>query len=180
MILHRGKPSQTALVGQGQGLHQLPAVGGAGAEVADFALADQQVECLERFVEGGLGVEPVKLVEIDGFDAEPAETGLASLDDVFAGQADHVRRPRTHLEEHLGGDDQFVESAILPEKLARDLLAPADRVHVGGVEEVEAEFKGAAEERAGGGLVEDPGAPGWIAIAHAAEAKAGDDEPRVA
>src|SRR5262249_18485498 len=61
---------------------------------------------------------------------------------------------------------------------ARHLLALPARVHVGGVEERDAEIEGLPEVRAGRLLVQDPRAPAWIAVRHAAEAETRDLEPR--
>ena len=57
-------------------------------------------------------------------------------------------------------------------------FASAARVHVGGVEEVDAEVEGRPEVLAGGGLVEHPGPPGGIAVGHAAQGEARDLDPR--
>ena len=61
--------------------------------------------------------------------------------------------------------------AVFPQGAAGDLLADAERVHVGGVEEVDAGLERAAKERLRRGLVEDPRPPLGRAVAHAAEAQ---------
>src|SRR4029079_8142584 len=60
--------------------------------------------------------------------------------------------------------------------------ARAERVHVGGVEEVDPELQSADVERPAGVLVEGPGggAPGGVAVAHAAEADLRDGQARPA
>ena len=57
-----------------------------------------------------------------------------------------------------------------------DFLARAERVHVGGVEEVDSRLDGLAEERLRGGLVEDPRTPLGTAEAHASQGEARDGE----
>ena len=52
-----------------------------------------------------------------------------------------------------------------------NFLADAQRVHVGGVEEVDAGLDRPAEEGTRGGLVEHPRAPVRVAVAHAAQAQ---------
>ncbi len=76
-----------------------------------------------------------------------------------------------HGVEDLGGDDDAV-ARDLGEGAAGDLFAGAERVHVGGVEEIDASVEGTAEEGLAGLFVEDPFAPLGRAIGHAAEAKA--------
>ena len=63
---------------------------------------------------------------------------------------------------------------IFPQGLAGDLLAHAQRVHVGGVEEVDSGLDGLAEEGHGRLFFQDPGPPLGTAVAHAAQAEAGD------
>src|SRR5882724_7913580 len=81
-----------------------------------------------------------------------------------------------HRVEELGGDDHTVARRELLESAAGDLLADAERVHVGGIEEVDAELDGAPEERAALLFFEDPLAPFLRPVGHAAETDAGDLE----
>ena len=66
--------------------------------------------------------------------------------------------------------------AISPSSLPVISSLAAARVHVGRVEEVDAELEGGLEVLAGHGLVLHPGAPGGIAVGHAAEGEARDLE----
>src|SRR5207302_7527034 len=96
-------------------------------------------------------------------------------EDVLAGKA-AVVRPAPHRKEDLRREDDVRPPREVADRPADDLLALPDRVHVRGVEERDPELEGASQERAGGLLVEDPGAPGRRAVAHAAEREAGDHE----
>ena len=64
------------------------------------------------------------------------------------------------------------------QRAADDLLADAARVHVGGVEEVDAVLEGALDERPAGRLVQHPRPPRRRAVGHGAEAEPRDLQPR--
>jgi hypothetical protein len=105
----------------------------------------------------------VDLVQVDVVGPQPAERIVDGVADVLAREPPQVRVV-PHRVEHLGGDDHLV--APRPEILQRapeDLLAPAEGVHVGGVEEVDAELEGPADERAAFLLLQDPFAPAFRA-----------------
>src|SRR4029077_14751301 len=80
--------------------------------------------------------------------------------------------------ERLRGDDHLVAAGQLVERPPDNLFADAARVHVGGVEEVDAVLERADEERAAGGLVEDPRPPLRRAIGHRPETDARDLQAR--
>src|SRR5690606_25426057 len=82
-----------------------------------------------------------------------------------------------HLAMHLGGDHHLVaRHAEMLQRPAGDLLADAQRIDVGGVEEIDAGVERRLDERAGLGLVEHPVAPALRPVGHHAEAEAGDLE----
>ena len=136
-------------------------------------MADQQIQGREHLVDRRVGIEAVDLVEVDRLHAQPPQAGLATLLDVLARKALHVR-PFAHAAEDLGGQHHLLQLGVLPQGLAGDLFAHAHRVHVGGVEEVDAGLDGLAEEGHGRLFVQDPRPPLGVAIAHAAQAEAGD------
>jgi hypothetical protein len=90
----------------------------------------------------------VDLVEVDVVGAEAAQAGVDLRHDRRPRQAT-VLRASPHRDEHLGSDDHVVALDQLAEHLARDLLARAVGVGVGGVER-----RDPGVER---GLVERPG-----------------------
>lgn len=88
----------------------------------------QVVERGERLLDGIRRIEAVDLVKVDRVDAEPAEAGLAALDDVLAREAAHVGSV-AEWEVDLGGEDDLIEAGVLLEGAAGDLLALPERVH---------------------------------------------------
>ncbi len=95
-------------------------------KVADLALAHEQIEGREHFVDGRVGVEAMDLVEIDHVDAQPLEARLATLLDVLAREARHVGAG-AHFVEHLGGHDALFEPGILAQRLpVTSSLAPSE------------------------------------------------------
>src|SRR5262249_16244177 len=107
----------------------------------------------------------------DVFDAESLQTGVASLEDVFARKPTSVRTVGD-WKEYLGGDHQLLATTVLPQRFAGHLLAGSERVHVGGVEEVDSGFDLAAEKRHGMGLRENRRARFGRAVADATEGQA--------
>jgi len=98
----------------------------------------------------------VGLIEIDMVDLEPPERGIDGIEDVLARQPPVVR-PLAHLVVDLGRDDDFVALGEVLERAPQHLLADAERVDVGGVEEVDAVLERALDERPRRFLIEHPG-----------------------
>ena len=172
VILHTHKPRPALEVGGAERAGELPGPAGARTDVAHLSRLDEVVECAERFLNRGVRVKAVDLVQIDGLDPQAFETRFARLHNVLAREAAPVGA-RCHGPVHFAGQHDFLHAAIVAEGAPGDLLAHAERIHVGGIEEVDARLDGAAEERAGVLLTQHPGAPVRGAVAHAAEAEAG-------
>src|SRR4051794_5346927 len=85
---------------------------------------------------------------------------------------------RAHAVINLGRDDDFLAAREIADRAAEYLLALAERVAVGGIEEIDAGLDGAPEERAAFFLAQRPLMKTAIAaaVAHAAEAEARDVE----
>ena len=84
--------------------------------------------------------------------------------------------PLAHREEHLGGDHDFVAPRKILERLSDDFLGGAVRIGIGGVEKIDAQIDGLADQRPALALGK---APGMIpafgnAEGHAAETQWGD------
>ena len=169
MILHRDEARPPVSLRQAERLHHLPRITRARADIADLPLANEIVECPECLLDRGVRIEPVDLVEIDRVDAKPAQARLARLHDMLAREPAHCLT-FAHRPVRLGGDDNFVEVRHRAQRSSGHLLAHAEGVHVGGVEEVDAAIERLTEERARGVLVEDPGSPFGAPVAHAPEA----------
>jgi hypothetical protein len=113
----------------------------------------------------------VLVVEVDVVGPEAPQRGVAGLADV-GGVAPHPTAAGlvgVEVDAELGGEDDLV--AVRGERLADQLLVVAEAVHVGGVEERDAEREGPGD--GGDRLVGVGGAVGE-AHAHTAEALGGD------
>ena len=83
-----------------------------------------------------------------------------------------VVRTVAHRVKDFGRDDHLVAPGEVLQRAAEDFLAGAARIHVGGVEEVDAAFERPLDERTAGGLIERPGMPVGRSVRHRAEAEA--------
>jgi hypothetical protein len=124
---------------------------GGGAEVADLADARQVGKGAEGFLEAGVPVWAVDLVQVDVVGAEATEAVVEGLGEVAPGR---TARQRVVVQRvaGLGGEDDVV--AALAEGLAEEGLGLAKAVAVGGVEEADAGVEGLADELVGAGLVD--------------------------
>ena len=99
-------------------------------------------------------IEAVDLIEIDMIEAEPLQAAGDLIHDVAARKADGVRA-RPHPAAHLGGDDDVLAlDAEVAQGLAELNLGLALGIDVGGVDEIDARFERAGDERGGRGLIE--------------------------
>ena len=101
------------------------------------------VERFEGLVDRGLGIGVVLVVQIDAVGAEPAQAGLAAIDDPLP---QHARRVGLILRagQELGGDHDLVPPAA--EGGAEKLLRLAAAVHLGGVEVGDAGVEGGVDD----------------------------------
>ena len=120
-----------------------------------------------------LVVDAVQLPEVDLLDVEPAQAHLDALPQVL-GAPD--RRPDVRAgagEAALGGDGHAV---VRRERFADEVLADVRAVAVGGVDEVDAQLDGAAQDGAGGVEVRGRTPDAGAGDAHGTEAEAVDLE----
>ena len=143
-------------------------------DVADLALLLQRDEFADLVLGGKLVVDAVQLEQVDGVDAEAAQAHLALLAQVGR-EAEH--RPFVGpgaQQTGLGRDDDAV--GIRVQRLADQFLGYVRAVGVRGVDEVDAEFDGAAQNAdafvAVGGRAPDA----LTGQAHGAESQAVDGE----
>ncbi len=129
-----------------------------------------------RLLDGRLVVEAVDLVEVDVIHAEPPQRRVDAVEEMLARQA-LVVRTVAHRQADLRGDDDLVALRELLQRAPGDLFADAARVHVRGVEEVDAALERAFDERPARRFVERPRMPLRRSVRHHAEADAGDFEP---
>src|SRR6266851_678168 len=176
-VLHADEAGPAVLLGDAEGAAELPSVHRRGADIACLARLDDIVQRLEGLLDRRFMVPAVDLIEIDVVGAETPEAGVDLHHDGLARQPSAIR-PRTHPAIDLGGDDDLVATREILDRATEDLLAAAERVAVRRVEEVDAGFKRALDERAAFLLAQRPGMVTLAAsaIAHAAEADPGDVE----
>ena len=118
-----------------EGLQELPAGVVRAADVADLAGTDEAVERLERFLERGLAIPLVHLIEVDVVGAEPAQARLARLDQMLSRKASIVGA-LTHRHARLRGDQDAVAATL--ERFTNDLLRQPERVDIGRIDQVHA------------------------------------------
>src|SRR5260370_27643443 len=100
----------------------------------------------QRFFDRGLVVQAVDLVEVHVVGAEPAQAGVNRLHDVLARESFLVGIV-IHGEENFGGDHQLLpRRPKVFERAAQDLFADAERIHVGGVKEIDAQIERLLDE----------------------------------
>ena len=141
-------------------------------EVADLAGLDQLGHRADGLLDRHGLVDAVLVVEVDVVDAEPLQRGVAGRADVLGAAVDaDAGAVGPALVAELGGQLDLVAAA--GDGLADELLVGERAVHVGGVEEGDAEVEGAVDGRDRLGLV---AAAVELRHPHAAEAEGGDGE----
>ena len=78
------------------------------------------------------------LVQVDVIGSQAAQAVLAGFDDVVAVTAPRVGVGVVHFVVDFGGEKHAVAPSVLRQCFARDGLAYAPAVHIGGVEEINA------------------------------------------
>jgi hypothetical protein len=159
--------------GAGHPLRLDDLVGGVGgaAEGDDLAGPLEVGQRRQRLLVARRRVGTVDLVEVDAIRLQPAQAVLDLPHQPPPGVATHVA-VLTHRRMGLGGEHDVVAAAS-GEGCADDLLGFAGRVHVGGVDEVDAGIEGAMDD--GDRVVVVAVAPG--AEHHGAEAQRADVHP---
>src|SRR5215210_1778218 len=131
-------PVQVHLTGDPHGVGDLVGRPLRDAYVQYLPLTHQVVERPEGLLKRGVLVVAVALVEVDVIDAEPLQRRVALLGYVLAREASIVR-PIAHREVHLGRQKVGVPLEVF-QRSAHDLLGRTVHVHVGRVEEVDADL----------------------------------------
>ena len=175
VVLHGHEARPAVLLGDLLGLGELPRVHRRRADVAGLAGAHDVIERLHRLFDRRLRIPAMDLIQIDVVDAQAAQRRVDAIEDVLARQAALVRAA-AHCAVDLGRDHDLVARGERTQRPARDLLAHADRIDIGGVEEVDAGFISLSDQWQAGGFVEHPVAPGGVAVGHHAQADPRDLE----
>src|SRR5262249_17203924 len=123
---------------------------GRDARIEGLALPHGRVQCPERLLERSLGIEAVRVEDVDVLEPHPLERLVERREEVLPGPPVAVRAG-PHVVAGLRRDDELiaVRTEILPDDRAERLLRGAVRrpVVVGEVEVGDAEIEGAAEDR---------------------------------
>src|SRR5205823_686595 len=141
------------------------------ADVAGLPGAYDVVERAKRLLNGRLNVPPMNLVEIDVIHPETAQRGVDRRHQMLARESAIVRIV-AHRVVRFGRDDQLVARSEILQRPSEHFLAPAERVHVGGVEKRDAAFDCTLDEWTRGFLRKNPRTPRRIAVRHRAKADA--------
>jgi hypothetical protein len=80
---------------------------GGDPDVQRLALAHGRIERAQRLVEGRVGVEPVRIEDVDVVETESPKTLVEAGQEIFTRSAVAIR-PWPHVVAGLRGDDQFV------------------------------------------------------------------------
>ena len=149
------------------------------ADITHMPVAHQLVERSERLLHRRGGVETVQLVQVDVVELQARQARLHAVENVAARRAARVRAG-ARVAEHLGRHHHVVACHLqVLQRLARDLLGRAARVHVGRVDEVDAGVQRLADQAFGVGLLQvadlAPDAAG-AAEGHGAQAEFRDEQ----
>ncbi len=135
------RPGQPTEIGDVDGLLQLPARVVGQADVEHLAGAHGVVEEAKGFLQWRQRIEGVHLVEIDRVDTEASERRVERGGEVPARQAEVVGAVAHWETPFCGKDDLLACRAPLGQPAADDLLADSAAVHVGGVDQIAADFQ---------------------------------------
>ena len=140
-------------------------------EVANLARFDELRHRADRLLDRDAEVDAVLVVEVDVIEAEPSQRGFARLPYVL-GVATHLARAVVVADvAELRREHDLVPPVA--DRFAHELLVRTAAVHVGRVEEVDAELERSVDRRDRLALV---GRSVELRHPHAAEAESGDLE----
>ncbi len=119
--------------------------GGLGeAEMEDLACFDQARHGADGVFDGSIGIDAMLVVEIDVIDVEALQAGIAGFADVVGLAVDGADAGVAGIADdaELGGEHDLVAPAL---DGASDEFFVGGAIHVGGIEEGDAEFEGAMD-----------------------------------
>jgi hypothetical protein len=123
------------------------------AEVSNFALVDEFLHLRERVFDWRVGIDAMLVVEIDVINAEPAQARLAGAANVI-GLSIHISRRQVvevALVTEFRRQNDFVTASL--NGFADQFFVSKRAIHVGGVEEGDAEFDRPMNGRDGFALI---------------------------
>ena len=174
VVLPVAPPQRVLALDGGDGMHGVgPAdrVGGCFGEpeVSDLPGVDELLDRPGDVLDRHIRVDAVLVVEVDVVGAQPAQRTLDGAADArrIAAQATGQDTVLLERKPELGGDDNLV--AVRLEGLTDDVLVGERPVHLGGVEERDAELDGTSDD---GDAVGSFGGRGVVGAGHAHAAEA--------
>lgn len=162
--LNGGEWDFAVRIGDAERGAQLVGVEVAAADVADFSLSEELLEGVESFLQGGLRIPGVELVEVDAVGAEASEAVFGGGEDAISGEG----------EGDFGGEGDFVAAVARGVPFTEDRFGSTLVVGLGGVEESDAVGEGVVEDGEGSVTVD------FASEGDAAEAEGTDVEVGVA
>src|SRR6516164_5127849 len=167
------KRVQPFLAAMPRGAGELPSVHRGGADIARFTGLNDIVQRFEHLLDRRVVVETMDLIEVDIIHTEPTQAVVDLGEDRFSRKPGAIGAG-THPAVHLGGDDNLVAAPEILNRPAEDFFTVAERIAIGGIEEIDARFERLLNEWPALLLREAPGMIPEIAaaIAHATEANA--------
>src|SRR6185437_10671886 len=98
----------------------------------------------------------MNLIQIDVIGSKPAQAVIDGVVNMFARETALVRIVSHGMEDFGRDDDTVALRCEITQSAAEDLFAHSQRVHVGGIEEVDAKFQRALNERPALIFLQDP------------------------
>ena len=114
-----------------------------------LALPDQALDRAHHVLDGHVRIDTVLVQQVDAVGAQAPQLGLDDLPDVLGaavGAAAPLARHQVDIEAELGRDDRAVAPAAL-QRLAEQFLRHEGAVHLGRIEEVDAQIGRALNQR---------------------------------
>src|SRR5437667_78430 len=126
------------------------------------------IQCSQCLLDWNVALESMDLIEIDRINTESFQTRVASLKNVLAGEATHVRSV-THWEMNFRSEHDLFHVRHFSQRTPSDQFARTHRVHVCRVEKVDSKIERFFVKRSRLRLIEYPWPPLRASIAHASE-----------
>src|SRR5580692_5258464 len=144
------------------------------ADVFDLALRLEIFERAELIFRGNFGIDAMQLIEVDAVETETTQAAFASGAEVLGLSVFNPAIGAGTIEAALGGNDQV--GWIRLQGFGDDFFADVGAVGIGGVDEVDTELDGAAQNSNGFGAIGRLTPDAVSGDAHGAETEAGNGE----
>jgi hypothetical protein len=157
-VLGIARPKGIFVLQGGDWMHCMSATHRLGAwlghaQVTDLAFLDELFHCADRVFDGCFGIDAMLVIEVDIIDVEPPQARFAGAADIIRFSVNISRRHvlEVALITEFRREDDFVAAPF--NGFADQFFVFERAVHVGGVEQGDAEFESAMNGRDGFTLV---------------------------